>query len=603
MARGRTIPFQKILPAKELHPNVKCHFCGKIGHKIADCRSMKNNLKNQQGSSSSIGRLSDSKPGSITCYRCGNQGHIASACPARQSLSNQTKADEKRVNVCHVVEPIGTLISSGESYPFYFDSGAECSLVRESVSTQLSGTRINNIVVLKGIGNNTVTSTLQILSNVTISGYCLEVLFHVILNDCINYNIIIGREILSQGFSATITIDKIELCKTRSVQTLSALSSSFSLENVNTELCGEDRKILVNLLNEFCDSFIDGFPKNRVTTGELEVRLIDPIKTVHRRPYRLSIEEKQIVRNKVNELLLANIIRPSSSPFASPVLLVKKKNGSDRLCVDYRELNTNTVAEKYPLPLISDQISRLRGASFFSCLDMASGFHQIPIHANSIERTAFVTPDGQFEFLTMPFGLKNAPSVFQRAVMKALGELAHSYVIVYMDETKEETFVGLRTVLKIISQAGFSFNIGKCSFLKSCVEYLGFVVKEGEIRPNPSKIKALVALPPPQSVTQERQFIGLASYFRQFVPKFSEIMKPLYRLTCKNKIFEWKLEHEQIRQKVTKLLTDEPVLVIFDPRHPIKLHTDASMDGYGAILLHKIDNKRRVVEYYSKQTP
>jgi len=477
------------------------------------------------------------------------------------------------------------------------------------VSTQLSGTRINNIVVLKGIGNNTVTSTLQILSNVTISGYCLEVLFHVILNDCINYNIIIGREILSQGFSATITIDKIELCKTRSVQTLSALSSSFSLENVNTELCGEDRKILVNLLNEFCDSFIDGFPKNRVTTGELEVRLIDPIKTVHRRPYRLSIEEKQIVRNKVNELLLANIIRPSSSPFASPVLLVKKKNGSDRLCVDYRELNTNTVAEKYPLPLISDQISRLRGASFFSCLDMASGFHQIPIHANSIERTAFVTPDGQFEFLTMPFGLKNAPSVFQRAVMKALGELAHSYVIVYMDdimiiaETKEEAFVRLRTVLKILSQAGFSFNIGKCSFLKSCVEYLGFVVKEGEIRPNPSKIKALVALPPPQSVTQERQFIGLASYFRQFVPKFSEIMKPLYRLTCKNKIFEWKLEHEQIRQKVTKLLTDEPVLVIFDPRHPIKLHTDASMDGYGAILLHKIDNKRRVVEYYSKQTP
>lgn len=169
-------------------------------------------------------------------------------------------------------------------------------------------------------------------------------------------------------------------------------------------------------------------------------------------------------------------------------------------------------------------------------------------------------------------------------------------------QRQEETISRLRTVLQILSQAGFSFNLTKCSFVKSSVEYLGFLVKDGKIRPNPRKVHALNNLPPTQSVTQVRQFMGLASYFRQFVPRFSEIMKPLYGLTCKNKTFFWKSEHEQLRQRVIKILTDDPILVIFDPQYPIELHTDASMDGYGAILLHKIDNKPRVIEYFSKQT-
>jgi len=173
------------------------------------------------------------------------------------------------------------------------------------------------------------------------------------------------------------------------------------------------------MLENYSTALVKGTPSTRVTTGEMKIRLIDPTKTVQRRPYRLSPEEKDIVREKLSELLKCNIIRPSCSPFASPILLVKKKNGTDRLCVDYRELNSNTIADRYPLPLISDQIARLRGANYFTCLDMASGFHQIPIHRDSIEYTVFVIPDGQYEFLTMPFGLKNAPSVFQRAVMRA----------------------------------------------------------------------------------------------------------------------------------------------------------------------------------------
>ncbi|GBP13725.1 hypothetical protein EVAR_7963_1 [Eumeta japonica] len=169
-------------------------------------------------------------------------------------------------------------------------------------------------------------------------------------------------------------------------------------------------------------------------TQEIEIKLIDPNRTVQRRPYRLSPDERQVCRDKIKDLLAANIIRPSCSPFASPILLVKKKDGSDRLCVDYSELNRNTVPDKFPLPLISDQIQRLKGANYFTILDAASGFHQIPVHKDSIERTAFVTPDGQYEYLTMPFGLRNAPSVFQRAMHKALGDLVNTFVVCYLDD-------------------------------------------------------------------------------------------------------------------------------------------------------------------------
>lgn len=163
------------------------------------------------------------------------------------------------------------------------------------------------------------------------------------------------------------------------------------------------------------------------------------------------------------------------------------------MCTDFREINDNTIPDRFPLPLIEDQIGRLHGGCYFTILDMASGFHQIPIHEDSIETTAFITPDGQYEYLAMPFGLRNAPAVFQRAVVKTLGELANSYVVVYMDDllivaqTPEEALERLKIVLNVLTEKGFSLKLNKCSFLKTKVEYLGFEVSQGKIRPNPKK--------------------------------------------------------------------------------------------------------------------
>ncbi|XP_074115209.1 uncharacterized protein LOC141537903 [Cotesia typhae] len=277
----------------------------------------------------------------------------------------------------------------------------------------------------------------------------LEILFHVVPDEYLNENILIGREILSLGFEVNISQLNFNIGKSKVINECSKVEI-INFDTVDTDVDKDDKIRLVSILKEYESSFITGFPRTHVNSGELEIRLIDPSITVQRKPYRLSVEERQIVRKRINELLEANVIHPSNSPFASPILLVKKKDGSDRLCVDYRELNKNTIADKFPLPLILDQIPRLRKAKFYISLDIASGFHQIPIHPESIERTAFVTPDGQFEFLTMPFGLKNAPSVFQRAILKALGELAYTYVVVYLDDvlviadTIEETFERLR---------------------------------------------------------------------------------------------------------------------------------------------------------------
>lgn len=593
---------------------LKCHACGKLGHKRVDCRARKPDAWKTTlvPPSKSAVQPQQASRSSVVCYKCGAQGHMANHCTAGRS-STPAPVEKKRINQCEVASPSGTLNHFGEWYKFDFDSGAECSLMTETTASKFRGKRIHNSISLVGIGNKNVYSTLQILGQVDINDFTTEILFHVLPDAFLRSDILLGREILKNGLCASMSSNEFTLERGRSINICRAAEDCASAKSVNfdsidTDIPKERLHELVDILEQYSDYLIKGFPTTRVNTGELVIRLIDPSRTVQRRPYRLSPNERQIMRDRVDELLQAKIIRPSSSPFASPALLVKKHDGSDRMCIDYRELNTNTVPDHYPLPLISDQISRLHGTHFFTKLDCASGFHLIPVQPESIERTAFVTPDGQYEFLTMPFGLRNAISVFQRAIINALGNLANQYVIVYVDDilivsdTIDEGIERLQVVLDILTKAGFSLNLKKCSFLKTRVEFLGYEVEAGEVRPNKRKIEALSSLPSPQSITQVRQFVGLASYFRQFVPNFSRLFCPIYKLMSGKCPFEWTPECEEVRQKVIEILTNEPVLMIFDPQYPAELHTDASAEGYGAILFQIVDGNRRPVAYFSKRT-
>nr|XP_033199277.1 uncharacterized protein LOC117161683 [Bombus vancouverensis nearcticus]XP_033204812.1 uncharacterized protein LOC117165556 [Bombus vancouverensis nearcticus] len=345
--------------AKRRHSSARlprCLHCGKPGHKLADCRTRKREQQ-QRSSQRQGGRRPDASP-QVVCFKCQAEGHIAPDCPLRRDKKASTK-NERVVNCCAVESPAGTL---------------------------------------SHLGNTRVKSTSQILSTVCINGLTLEITFHVLADTYLNYDIMVGREILSQGFDVYITRNSVDICRTKVVNTCSKTpEDEIDINAADTDVIGNDKSRLISVLEKFKDSFITGFPRARVSTGQLEIRLIDPNVTVQRSPYRLSEEERRIVRERIDELIKAKIVRPSNPPFASPILLVKKKDGSDRLCVDFRALNKNTVADRYPLPLIADQIARLQKARYFISLDMASGFHQIPIHPNSTEYTAFVTPDGQYD--------------------------------------------------------------------------------------------------------------------------------------------------------------------------------------------------------------
>lgn len=325
-------------------------------------------------------------------------------------------------------------------------------------------------------------------------------------------------------------------------------------------------------------------------------------------PRRLSYVEKSEVREMIQELLEKGIIKPSDSPYASPIVLVKKKNGDTRMCVDYRALNKLTVRDNFPLPLIEDCLEYLNNKKVFTLLDLKSGFHQVKISDASTKFTSFVTPEGQYEYLRMPFGLKNAPSVFQRFINKILKSFIDSgKIVVYIDdillasENMDEHLALLSEVLRCIATNGLELQINKCQFAYSSIEYLGFVVSSEGIKPGTRKLEAVQKFPTPTSVKNVRSFLGLCSFFRRFIPGFAQCANPLYRLTHNEVPFDFDEKCIYSFETLKELLMSAPVLSIYDPTRETELHTDASKLGYGAVLLQRqTDNKFHPVAYFSK---
>lgn len=333
-------------------------------------------------------------------------------------------------------------------------------------------------------------------------------------------------------------------------------------------------------------------------------------KLIHYAPRRLSYAEKTVVQEMINELLKNNIIRPSNSPYASPIVLVRRK-GKNRMCIDYRSLNKITERDNYPLPLIDDcLLDHLHNKSYFSLLDLKSGFHQVNMNPKSIKYTAFVTPFGQYEYLKMPFGLRNAPSCFQRYINLVFKDLLTSHkIIVYMDdiliasENFNDHISTLKSVLNRLSSNNLELNLSKSKFVHTQVDFLGYSVNKYGILPNSDHKNAIMMYPLPKSVHDVRSFIGLCSYFRKFVPSFASIIKPLTNLTRKDEKFIFDSECTIAFENLKTRLINTPVLAIYAPGAETELHTDASKKGFGAVLLQRqSDNKLHPVAYFSKQT-
>lgn len=329
---------------------------------------------------------------------------------------------------------------------------------------------------------------------------------------------------------------------------------------------------------------------------------------IRQRAYRAALTKRQVIEKEVNEMLEAGIIRPSSSPWASPVTLVPKKSGEIRFCVDYRKLNNITKKDSYPLPLIQDIFDQLGGATIFSTMDLKSGYWQIPVAEEDIEKTAFTCHLGLFEFTRLPFGLANAPAVFQRTMNKVLSGLIGKCCMVYLDDIvvysqDEDSHANdLAAVFDRLRQAGLALKPSKCAFGLESVELLGYIINKDGIKMNPEKVKAIQELSVPRDVKEVRSFLGMAGYYRQCIPHYAHEAEPLTRLTQKKVKFEWGPEQQRAFETLRKLLTSDAVMAHPKTDKPYRLYTDACDYAIGAILVQTDNNGvERVVQYLSHQ--
>lgn len=321
-------------------------------------------------------------------------------------------------------------------------------------------------------------------------------------------------------------------------------------------------------------------------------------------PYMLKVVNKEI-----DKMLDLGVIRPSKSPWSSPFVMVKKKNGEMRFCFDGRKLNSVTKRDAYPLPFVNDILNKLRDAKFLSSIDLKKAFWQIPLEPESCEKTAFTVPRrGLFEFTVLPFGLHNSPQTLQRLMDTLLGPRFDN-VFVYLDDiivaspTIEDHLDTLRRLGECLEEAGLSINFEKCEFCKSSLTYLGYVVDEGGLRTDPNKVKAIVEFPIPRTTTEIKRFLGMAGWYRRFVPNFSTFVSPILALIKgkhKRQSVSWSLEANAAFTEIKQLLASAPILASPDFSKPFIIQTDASDVGLGAVLLQGDGESERVIAYASR---
>ena len=361
-------------------------------------------------------------------------------------------------------------------------------------------------------------------------------------------------------------------------------------------------KLLIKHQSTFSESDNDlgrtGIIRHRIPTGNAH-----PIKQPLR---RLPVQMNQEAQEQINDMLEKDVIQPSSSPWASGIVMVQKKDGTKRFCVDYRRLNDVTIKDAYPLPRIDDSLAQLSGAEWFSCLDLNSGYWQVEVDASDREKTAFSSKQGLFEFKVMPFGLCNAPATFERLMEIVLSGLNWQICLIYLDDvivigrTFDDMISNLDQVLQRLKDAGLKLKPRKCQLFAQEVEFLGHVINREGVKTDPKKTQVIRDWPRPNDIHKVRSFLGFCSYYRRFVPKFAEIAKPLHRLSEKHQKFVWSDECNQAFETLKNKMVTAPILAHPDFKEHFILDTDASDVAIGAVLSQTVNGQERVIAFASR---
>ena len=363
------------------------------------------------------------------------------------------------------------------------------------------------------------------------------------------------------------------------------------------------------VIEQFRDVFPDELPAGLPPSREVDHRIeLTPGASPPSRPtFRLNQKELGELKTQLEGLMKSGFIQPSKSPFGAPILFVKKKDGTMRMCVDYRALNNITIKNKYPLPRVDELFDRLQGAKVFSTMDLISGYHQIRIAAEDVPKTAFRTRYGHFEFLVLPFGLTNAPATFMHLMHQTFREFLDWFVLVFLDDilvfskSIEEHKQHLIKVLTKLREAKLYAKLSKCKFFRTEVEFLGHHVGRDGVRMMQDKVKGVADWPTPKNVGAIRSFLGTAGYYRKFIKDFSKLAAPINELTKEKVPWDWTPIHQTAFEALKTAMQTAPVLVLPDPELPFVVHTDASGYATGAVLMQDQGKGLQPIAFMSKK--
>lgn len=389
---------------------------------------------------------------------------------------------------------------------------------------------------------------------------------------------------------------------TENSQDTSSELPPFSIDD-HPNMSNSERKKLLSLLQSFKHLFNDditNLPQTDLVQHTINLKDCRPIRC---QPYKTNPKTREIIDKELKNLLDNNIIRESSSPWAAPIVMVKKKDGSIRFCTDFRKLNEVTILDSYSMPRVDTILDSLHGVNFYSSIDVASAFHHIPMAPESIPLTAFTTPLGTFEYLRLPFGLANAPAAFQRLIDAVLRGLLHVNCYAFLDDVViysnnfETHLKDLEKVLQRISQANLRLKAKKCKFANNKITYLGHLITNKGVLPDPEKISLIKNCVTPKNVKEVRAFLGLAGYYRRFIKDFSHIASPLHDLLKLDNKFRWLDNADSAFHSLKTKLTSAPILAYPDFNEPFTLSCDASGYALGYILGQTIDKKEHAIAY------
>ncbi|KAL1282699.1 hypothetical protein QQF64_001502 [Cirrhinus molitorella] len=375
--------------------------------------------------------------------------------------------------------------------------------------------------------------------------------------------------------------------------------------DINPELAAGQKTELQHLVGQFSDVFSTRPGQTNVIEHEIRT---PPGVIVRQRPYRVPEARRTAIESEIQDMLKLGVIEPSRSPWSSPIVMVPKPDGTLRFCNDFRRLNEVSEFDGYPMPRVDELLERLGRARYISTLDLTKGYWQVRLTESSKPKTAFSTPSGHWHYRTLPFGLHGAPATFQRLMDVLLRPhqayaAAYLYDVVIHSETWEDHLTRLRRVLMELRRAGLTANPRKCHLAQFEAKYLGFTVGRGLIRPQPTKVQAVKDTPRPLTKSQVRAFMGLAGYYRCFIPNFSSLASSLTDLTRKGQPEKvvWTEENEEAFRQIKRALTSEPLLRAPDFNRPFLVQTDASDAGLGAVLSQVQDGEEHPVVFISRK--